>query len=121
MSTPHSAMKHTLLYSCLQVPAEEGQPHSMSRGILELEVTCCPYVYFDILIQTRSAQLACLLGWITSAPDSMPIIDPIYLYMVHSVAPSLSSQATLVLDPTGQTHIGTSQTPWSCHPGSSLK
>ena len=62
---------------------------------------CCPYVYFDVYIQTRSAQLACLLAWVTSAPNSLPITDPIYPYMVHSMAPSLDGQATLVLDPTG--------------------
>ena len=60
-----------------------------------------PYMCFDVFIPTRSSQLACPLAWITSAPKSPPIMDPIYLYMVHSVAPSLGSQITLVLDPTG--------------------
>ena len=95
------AMKHTPLYSCLQVPAERELPHSTSRLILELEVMCCPSVYFDIFIQTRSAQLACPLAWIMSAPNSLLITDPIYPYMAHSVVPSLGSQATLVLDLTG--------------------
>ena len=77
---PHGTMRHMPLYSCLQVPAEKEQPHSVSRLILELEVMCCPFMYFNISIQTRSAQLACPLAWITSAPDSPPITDPIYLY-----------------------------------------
>ena len=89
---PHDAMRHTPLYSCLQVPAEREQPHSTLRLTLEQEVMCCPYVYFNVFIQTRSAQLACPLARITSAPDSLPTTDPIYLYMVHSVAPSLGSQ-----------------------------
>ena len=63
----------------------------MSRLTLELEVMCCPSVYFDGCIQTRSAQLAWPLAWIMSVPDSSPIMDPIYLYMVHSMAPSLGS------------------------------
>ena len=98
---PHSATKHTPLYSYLQVPAEEEQPHSVSRLTPELEVMCYPSVYFYVFIQTRSAQLACPLAWIMSVPDSLPITDPIYPYMVHSVAPSLGNQATLVLNPTG--------------------
>ena len=100
MSVPHSAMRHRPPYSCLQVPAE-GLPHSMSKLTLELEVMCCPSVYFNVYIQTRSAQLACPLACIMLAPESLPIMDPIYPYMVHSVAPSLGGQATLVLNPTG--------------------
>ena len=97
----HNAMRHTPLYSCLQVPAEKEQPHSMLRLTPELEVMCCPYVYFNIYIPTRSAQLACLLTWIMSASNSPPIMDPTYLYMVHSMAPSLGGQTTLALNPTG--------------------
>ena len=96
----HNATRYTPLYSCLQVPAEKGLPHSVSRSILELEAMYCPHVYFNFFIQTRSAQLACPLAWTMSVPDSLPIMDPIYLYMVHSVAPSLGSQTTLVLNPT---------------------
>ena len=36
-----------------------------------------------------------------SIPDSLHTMDPIYLYMVHSEDPSLGSQITLVLAPTG--------------------
>ena len=32
--------------------------------------------------------------------------DPMYPYMVHSMAPSLGGQVALVLDPTGYTHTG---------------
>ena len=91
-------------YTTVQLLASasrKGRPHSVSRSIPELEVMCCPYVYFDVFIQTRSAQLACPLAWITSAPDSLPIMDPIYLYMVHSMVPSLGSQTALVINPTG--------------------
>ena len=98
---PHSAMRHTPPHSYLQVPAEEGLLHSASKLTPELEVTYCPSVYFDTYIQTRSAQLAGPLAWITSAPGSPSIIDSIYPYMMHSVAPSLGGQVTLLLDPTG--------------------
>ena len=91
---PHGAMRHTPTYSCLQVPAEEGLPHSASRLTLELVVMCCPSMYSNVYIQTRSTQLACPLAWIMSAPDSPPITDPIYPYMVHSMGPSLGSQVT---------------------------
>ena len=101
MSVPHDAMRHTPPYSCLPVPAEREQPHSVLRLTPELEVTYYPSLCFNTFIQTRSAQLACQLAWIMSVPDLTPTIDPIYLYMVHSVAPSLGGQATLVLDPTG--------------------
>ena len=94
---PHNAMRHTPPYSCLQVPAEKGQPHSMLRLIPELEATCYPSMCFDTFIQIRSAQLACPLALITSVPDSLPTTDPIYLYMVHSMGPSLGSQTALAL------------------------
>ena len=95
----HGAMRHTPLCSCLQVPADKGQAHSASRSIPELEVMYYPYMCYDVFIQTRSPHLACQLAWIMSVPESPPIMDPIYLYMVHSVAPSLGSQAALVLNP----------------------
>ena len=62
---------------------------------------CYPSVCFDVFIQIRSAQLAYPLALITSVPDPMPTTDPIYLYMVHSLGPSLGSQIALALDPTG--------------------
>ena len=73
----------------------------MSRLIPELEVMCYPSMCFTTFIQISSAQLAYPLAWITSVPDSLPTMDPIYLYMVHSVGPSLGSQTALALDPTG--------------------
>ena len=66
----HDATRHTPPYSCLQVPAEKGQPHSASRLIPELEAMCYPSVCFDAFTQIRSAQLACPLALITSVPDS---------------------------------------------------
>ena len=96
---PPNAMRHTPPYNCLQAPAEKGQPHSVSRSILELEAMCYPSLCFDTFIQIRSAQLACPLALITSVPDSLPTMDPIYPYMVHSVGPSLGSQTALALDP----------------------
>ena len=111
MSVPHNAMRHTPPYSCLQVPAEKGQPHSVLRLTPELEETCYPSILFDAFIQIRSALLAYPLALIMSVPDSLPTMDPISLYMVHSVGPSLGSQTALALNPAGFTHIGTLQTP----------
>ena len=51
---------------------------------------------------TGSAQLA----WIMSAPGSLPITDPIYCYMAHSVAPLSGSQVALAFDLTRSIHIG---------------
>ena len=87
MSMPHNAMKHTPPYSCLQVPAEKGQPHSASRLIPELEAMCYPSMCFNVFIQIRSTQLAYPLALILSVPDSLPTMDPIYPYMVHSHGP----------------------------------
>ena len=61
---------------------------------------CYPSMCFDASTQIRSAQLAYPLALVTSVPDSPPTIDLIYLYMVHSVGPSIGSQMTLALDPT---------------------
>ena len=36
-----------------------------------------------------------------SVPDSLLTMDPIYLYMVHSMGPSLGSQTALALNPAG--------------------
>ena len=99
MSVPHNAMRHTPPYSCLQVPAEKGQPHSASRLIPELEAMCYPSMCFDAFIQIRSAQLAYPLAWITSVPDSLSTTDPIYPNMVQSVGPSLGSQTAVALNP----------------------
>ena len=98
---PHNAMRHTPPSSCLQVPAEREQPHSVLRSIPELEATCYPSVCFDASIQIRSAQQAYPLALIMSVPDSPHTMDPIYPYMVHSMGPSLGSQTALALDPTG--------------------
>ena len=103
-------MKLIQQYNCLQVPAEREHPHFVSKSTLELEVTCCPSVYSNVSTQTRSAQLACPPAWITSPQGSLHTMDPIYPYMVHSMAPLLGSQAALALDPTRYTHTGMSQT-----------
>ena len=97
---PHNAMRHTPPYSCLQVPAEREQPHSVSRLIPELEAMCYPSMCFDACTQIRSAQLACPLALNMSVPDSLHAMDPIYLYMVHSEDPSFGSQIGLVCTPT---------------------
>ena len=99
---PYNAIRHTQPYSFLQVPAEKGQPCSMSRSILELEETCYPSVCFDAFTQSRSAQLTCPLAWITSVPHSLPTTDPIYLYMVHSMGPSFGSQTAWHSTPQGK-------------------
>ena len=110
----HAPMVQQSIYhstAACKCSAVRGQPYSAPRLIPELEVMCCPSVYFDISIQTRSAQLAWPLAWTMSAPGSQHIMGLIYPYMVHSMAPSLGSQAALVLNPTGLTHTGTLQTP----------
>ena len=65
---PHGVMKHIQQYNHLQVLAVREQPHSASQSIPELEVLCCLSVSSNIFTQTRSAQMACPLDWITSAP-----------------------------------------------------
>ena len=54
---PHNAMRHTPPYSCLQVPAEREQPHSMSRSIMELEATCYLFMCFNASTQISPAGL----------------------------------------------------------------
>ena len=83
----------------------------MSRLTPDLEVTCCPSVCFNISTQTGSAQLDFPLAWITSAPGSPPITDPIYPYMVHSVSPSPGSQVSMAFDLARSIHIGMLHTP----------
>ena len=68
VSVPNGAMKHIQWYNCLQGPAVREQPQSVSRSTWELKVMCCPSMSSDVSTQTRSAQLACPLAWITSAP-----------------------------------------------------
>ena len=117
---PHNAMRHTPS-SCLQVPAEKGQPHSMSKSILEPEAMCYPSVCFDAFIQIRSAQLAYPLALITSGPDSLPTTDPIYLYMVHSMGHHLAARPPWLLTPQGKLILVHCRHPWSHHTGSTLK
>ena len=114
-------MRHTPLSSCLQVPAEEGQPYSVWRSIPELEATYYSHVCFDIFIPTGSAQLASPLVWITSAPGSPPITDPIYLYMVHPWPHHLAARPPWCSTPQGKLILVCCRHPWSCHPGPSLK
>ena len=90
-------------YTTVQLHASASRKGTTSLHIRltpELELMCCPSMYFDVSIQTRLAQLACPLAWIMSPPNSMPIMDPIYPYMMYSMAPLLGSQAALVFDPT---------------------
>ena len=104
-------MKHTTWYNSLQASAVKEQPHFVSRSTLELEVMCSPSMCFNVSTWTRSAQLACPLAWIMSAPGSLPIMDPIYPYMAHSVAPLSGSQVAWAFNLARSIHIGTLQTP----------
>ena len=52
MSISPNATRHTPPYSCLQAPAEKGQPCSLSRSILELEAMCYPSVCFNAFIRS---------------------------------------------------------------------
>ena len=90
-------------YTTIQLPASTSRKGTAS---LQIKVdtraggNVLPLHVFQHLFQIRSAQLACPLAWIMSVPDSLPTMDPIYPYMVHSMGPSLGSQTTLTLDPT---------------------
>ena len=90
-------------YTTIQLPASASRKRTASLCIkvdTRAGGSVLPPVCFDTFIQIKSAQLACTLAWTTSVPDSLPTMDPIYLYMVHSVGPSLGSQMALALDPT---------------------
>ena len=56
-------MKHTQSSNCLQVPAVKALPQSMSRLILDLEVTYYPSICSNSCIQNKPAQMACPLAW----------------------------------------------------------
>ena len=109
-------MKHTPQWNCLQAAAVKEQPDSVSRLTLELEVMCCPSMCFDISTQTRSAQLACPLAWITSAPGSPPITDPIYPYMVTLWHHHLAARGHCCLTLQDQFILVHCRHTWSCHP-----
>ena len=91
-------------YTTIQLPASTSR-----KGTASLHVkvntraggNVLSHHVFDACIQIRSAHLAYPLALITSVPDSLPTMDPIYLYMVHSMGPSLGSQIALALNPTG--------------------
>ena len=69
-----------------------------------------PSMFFNVPTQTGSAQLACPLDWTMSALGSVLIMDPIYPYMAHSMAPLSGSQVALAFKLTRSIHIGTLQT-----------
>ena len=121
MSVPHSAMGHTTPYSCLQVPAEKGQPHCVSRSILELEAMCYlsvfRHLYPDQISPTGlptgfnhiSTRLHCL-QWIPYTPIW-------YTPWAHHLAARLP----WLLTPQGKIILVCCRHPWSCHPWSTLK
>ena len=91
-------------YTTVQLPASASRKGTASLHIkvnTRAGGSVLPLYVFQHLYPNQISQLAFPLAWITSAPGSPPITDPIYPYMVHSVAPLLGSQATLALDPTG--------------------
>ena len=115
------AMRHTPSYSCLQVPAEKGPPHSTSRSIPELEATCYSSVCFNAFIQIRSAQLAYPLALIMSVPDSLPTWIPYTPIWCTLWAPHLAARPPWFLTPQGKLILVHCRHPWSHHPGSTLK
>ena len=84
---PASASRKGTALLCIKVDTRAG------GNVLPLNVFPCLY-------PDQTSQVACPLAWIMSVPDSPPTMDPIYLYMVHSMGPSLGSQTALALDPT---------------------
>ena len=91
-------------YTTIQLPASASRKGTASLHVkvnTRAGATCYPSLCFDTFIQIRSAQLAYPLALIMSVPDSLPTMDPIYSYMVHSVGPSPGSQTALALNPTG--------------------
>ena len=122
MSMPHNAMRHTPPYSCLQVSAEKGQSHSMSRLIPELEATCYPSMCFITFIQIRSAQLG--------LPTGLDHISTRLTTYNRSHIPlygALHGPITWQPDCPGtwphkvNSYWYIAGHPWSCHPGSTLK
>ena len=91
-------------YTTIQLPARASRKGTASLCI-KVDTgaggNVLPLCVFQHLTQIRSAQLAYPLALITSVPDPLPTMDPIYLYMMHSVGPSLGSKPTHALDPTG--------------------
>ena len=107
------ALRCNKAYTMLKLPASIS-----SKGTASLHVkvntraggSVLPLVCSNVSTQTGSAQLAYPLAWITLGPGSLPTTDPIYPYIVHSVAPLSGSQAALTSDLTRSIYIGTLQT-----------
>ena len=91
-------------YTTIQLPASASR-----KGTASLHVkvdtraggNVLPLCLFWCLYPDQISPLACPLAWTMSVPDSLPTMDPIYLFMVHSMGPSLGSQTALVLNPIG--------------------
>ena len=89
---------------CVQVDTRAGgNAFSLCVCVFPLCVSMSPP-------RTRWAQLACPLAWITSAPGSPPITDPIHSYMAHSVALLSGGQVALAFNLARSIHTGTLQT-----------
>ena len=68
-------------YTTIQLPASASRKGTASVHIkvdTELEAMCYPSVCSDTYTQIRSAQLAYPLALITSTPDSLHTMDPIF-------------------------------------------
>ena len=101
-------------YTTIQLPASSSR-----KGTASLHVKVNTRAGGNVLplcvfqhasIHIRSAQLAYPLALITSVPDSPPTTDPIYLYMVHSMGPSLGSQTAWLSTLQGKIILVCSQT-----------
>ena len=110
-------MRHTWSYSCLQVPAEKGQSHSVSRLILELEAMCYPFVCFDTFIQIRSAHWPGSCQYQTHCLQGIPYTSIWCTPWAHHLA----ARMPWCLTPQGKLILVCCGHPWSCHPGSTLK
>ena len=91
-------------YTTIQLPASASR-----KGTASLHVkvdtraggNVLPLCVFRCLYPDQISPAAYPLALITSTPDSLHTMDPIFPYMVHSEDPSLGSQIALVLAPTG--------------------
>ena len=121
MSMPHNAMRHMPSYSCLQVPAEKGLPHSMSRSILELEAMCYPSMCFYTLIQSISP--AGLPTGLDHISTRLTAYNGSHIPLYGALCGPITWQPRLpwLSTPQGKLILVHCRHPWSCHTGSTLK
>ena len=102
-SMPYGIMKHKQWYNCLNI-SSKGMASLVSRSTLELEVVCCPSMYSNP-DQISPTGLDHVSTKLTAYNGScIPRME-------HSMALSLGSPVTLVLNLTRYTPTGILHTP----------